>query len=62
MCAKRTKEIVKQQKIVKPNTKDKMLNSGGKPNGPRGAGQCPSEQATGGTAVLTLVTVGGPGH
>lgn len=54
--------IVKQQKIVKRNTKDKMLNSGGKPNGPRGAGQCPSEQATGGTAVLTLVTVGGPGH
>lgn len=54
--------IVKQQKIVKPNTKDKMLNSGGKPNGPRRGWTMPSEQATGGTAVLTLVTVGGRGH
>lgn len=59
---KRTKVIVKQQKIVKPNTKDKMLNSGGKPNGPRRGWTMPSEQATGGTAVLTLVTVGGRGH
>ena len=41
VCAKRTKEIVKQQKIVKPNTKDKMLNSGGKPNGPRGGWTVP---------------------
>jgi len=51
--------IVKQQETVKPNTKDKMINSRGKPNGPGGTGQCPSEWDTRGAAVLTLVTVGG---
>lgn len=59
LCTKRTQVIVKQQETVKPNTKDKMINSRGKPNGPGGTGQCPSEWDTRGAAVLTLVTVGG---
>ena len=29
---------------------------------PGGTGQCPSEQDSRGAAVLTLVTVGGPGN
>lgn len=33
---KRTKVTVNRQEIVKPNTKDKMINSRRKPNGPRG--------------------------